>query len=121
MILAILAVQLALPLVLLAWLAFLPGRSIVGFALQAVGIAAFLFALARVSQWAVPAWWLPFVHGALWLAAIIAFLVRVRLPSCRAKQLRRCFPFEAGAVTRSDAALFQREEMQPAIVEERAH
>ncbi len=83
MIATILTVQIALPLALIAWLAFLPAGSVVGFALQAAGSAAFLFALARVAQWAVPVWWLPWVYGGLWLAALFAWVLRrafTRLP-----------------------------------------
>ena len=76
MILMILAVQVALPLVLIAWLAFLPAGSLSGFMLQAAGTGAFLFVLARVAQWAVPGWWLPWVFGGLWLVATLAWLLR---------------------------------------------
>ena len=74
----ILAVQMAFPLVLIAWLAFLPAGSLVGFALQAAGTGVFLFALARVAQWAVPVWWLPWMYGALWLGAVLFWLLRRR-------------------------------------------
>lgn len=74
----VIAVQIALPLALLLWLALLPAGSLLGFLSQAVGIGAFLFALARVPQWALPVWWLPWVYGALWLAAVLAFVVRRR-------------------------------------------
>lgn len=70
----ILALQGALPLALIAWLAFLPAGSLAGFTLQAAGTGAFLFALARVAQWAVTGWWLPWVYGGLWLLAVLAAL-----------------------------------------------
>ncbi len=76
MIVMILAMQVALPLVLIAWLAFLPAGSLSGFMLQAAGTGAFLFTLARVAQWAVPVWWLPWVFGGLWLVATLAWLLR---------------------------------------------
>lgn len=72
----ILAVQVALPLALIAWLCFMPAGSLVGFALQAAGTGAILFALARVAQWAVPVWWLPWVYGGLWLTALLAWALR---------------------------------------------
>lgn len=72
----ILALQVALPLVLVAWVAFLPATSLAGFALQTAGTGAFLFALARVAQWAVPVWWLPYVYGGLWLFAVLAWRLR---------------------------------------------
>ena len=76
MILMILAVQIALPLILIVWLAVRPAGSLSGFVLQAAGTGAFLFALARVAQWAVPGWWLPWVFGGLWLVAVLAWLLR---------------------------------------------
>ncbi|MEX1662127.1 M23 family metallopeptidase [Thioclava sp. 15-R06ZXC-3] len=75
----ILAVQVALPLAMLAWLAFLPAGSLAGFALQATGIGAFLFALAKVAQWAVPVWWLPWVYSGLWLGLILVWPLRKNL------------------------------------------
>lgn len=59
MTLLVLLVQVALPLTLLAWIAVFPASSLTGFVFQAAGVAYFLYALARVSQWAVPVWWLP--------------------------------------------------------------
>ena len=72
----ILAVQVALPLLLIGWVAFLPAGSLSGFVLQASGTGALLFALARVAQWAVPVWWLPLVYGGLWLVVVLAWLLR---------------------------------------------
>ena len=72
----ILAVQIALPLALILWLALVPAGSLAGFVLQAAGTGAFLFALARVAQWAVPVWWLPWVYAGLWLAAVLAWPLR---------------------------------------------
>jgi len=71
----ILLIQVVLPLALIAWLGLIPASSIVGFALQAAGTGALLFALARIAQWALPVWWLPWVYGGLWLCAILAWLV----------------------------------------------
>ncbi|MBE9137071.1 M23 family metallopeptidase [Nodosilinea sp. LEGE 07088] len=88
MMILIIAVQIALPLALLLWLALLPARNLLGFLLQSLGIGAFLFALARVSQWALPAWWLPWLYGALWLAAVVVLAVR-RGPSARSLIPRR--------------------------------
>lgn len=74
----ILALQIALPLALIAWLAFLPAGSRTGFAVQAAGTGLVLFALARVAQWAVTGWWLPRVYGGLWLLAALVSLWRRR-------------------------------------------
>ncbi len=72
----ILLIQIALPLALLAWLALLPAGSLLGIVLQAAGTGAFLFALARVAQWAVPAWWLPWLYSGLWLALVLTWPLR---------------------------------------------
>ena len=64
--------QVLLPLALLLWLFFLPAGNAAGFILQAAGTGAMLFALARIAQWAVPVWWLPWLYGVLWLG-IVAF------------------------------------------------
>ncbi len=81
----VLALQVILPLALIAWLAFLPAGSLAGFVLQTAGIGAFLFALARVAQWAVPVWWLPWAYGGLWLVAVLAWLLR---PDLAGRSLR---------------------------------
>lgn len=72
----LLALQVVLPLALIAWLAFRPAGSLVGFVLQAAGPGALLFALAQVVQWAVPVWWLPWAYGGLWLLAMLAWAQR---------------------------------------------
>ena len=79
----IVVVQVLLPLALLAWPALVPAGSALGLALQAASTGAVLFALAKVAQWAVLGWWLPWIYGGLWLAAVTAFLLRkvlARLP-----------------------------------------
>ncbi|NKX45694.1 peptidoglycan DD-metalloendopeptidase family protein [Roseicyclus persicicus] len=72
----VLTIQVALPLALLLWLWLLPAGSGIGLVLQVAGTGAFLFALARVAQWALPVWWLPHLYGLLWLAAAAAALRR---------------------------------------------
>ncbi len=67
----ILLTQMALPLAMLLWLALAPAGNLAGFALQAASIGAVLIALARVAQWAVPVWWLPWLFGGLWLATVL--------------------------------------------------
>lgn len=74
----VLGIQVALPLALLAWLLFLPAGSLVGLLLQAAGTGAMLFALARVAQWALPVWWLPWVYGTLWLGLVLFRTVATR-------------------------------------------
>lgn len=73
---SVLLLQVALPLALLAWLFFLPAGSLVGFSLQMLGVGAFLVALARIAQWALPVWWLPWVYAGLWIWALLAWILR---------------------------------------------
>lgn len=72
-----LAAQVLLPLMLIAWVAFLPSGSLIGFMAQAAGTGAVLFASSLVAQWAVPVWWLPRVYGCLWLAALVGRLLHM--------------------------------------------
>ncbi|MGR3452630.1 peptidoglycan DD-metalloendopeptidase family protein [Pseudooceanicola sp.] len=74
----VIGLQVLLPLALLAWLLLLPAGSVAGFVLQAAGTGAMLFALARVAQWAVPVWWLPWVYGVLWLGLVLYRAVGLR-------------------------------------------
>jgi hypothetical protein len=80
----VLLVQVALPLALLAWLALFPAASLVGWLMQAAGIAALLFALSRVAQWALPVWWQPWAYAGLFLVIAVwqvsALPVRPPLP-----------------------------------------
>ncbi len=81
----ILLVQVGLPLLLLGWLAFWPAGSTLGWLVQSVGVAAILYSLARIAQWALPVWWLPWVYGAVWLGLLLvglaAFSARPMLPT----------------------------------------
>ncbi|MBR9649726.1 M23 family metallopeptidase [Thalassovita aquimarina] len=77
MIAVVLLFQVAIPLAILAWLWLYPANSMAGLAIQAAGTGAFLFALARVAQWALPVWWLPWVYGAVWLAGVV-FTLTIR-------------------------------------------
>ena len=53
---AVYALQFALPLVLIAWMVFAPGRSRLGFVAQCFGSAAALGALALHGVWLLPPW-----------------------------------------------------------------
>ena len=74
----VMAVQVALPLALILWLVWSPGGSLLGFLSRTLGVGVFLLALALVTQWALPVWWLPRVYGVLWLTAVLAGVVRRR-------------------------------------------
>ena len=72
-------VQIVLPLGLLGWFTLFPAGSVLGWLVQSIGMAAMLFALARIAQWALPVWWLPLVYAALW--AIISVWGLLGLPA----------------------------------------
>lgn len=74
----VLGIQAALPLAMLAWLKYLPAGSLVGYAIQAAASGAMLFAVARIAQWALSVWWLPFVYGALWFSLVLFWAVGKR-------------------------------------------
>jgi hypothetical protein len=64
------AAQLAAPLILIAWLAWLPARSGLGFVVQVVGSVAALAAMALQGIWLLPPWWAPYLFAlALGVAA----------------------------------------------------
>ena len=65
----IFALQLALPLFFIAWIAFAPLHSWLGFFCQTVGSAFALLALALTGLWLFPPWWTPYVFAGL-LAAV---------------------------------------------------
>ena len=67
----VLVVQVVLPLAAILWVVLWPAGNLAGLMLQVAGTGAFLFALARVAQWALPVWWLPWAYGAVWLAGIL--------------------------------------------------
>jgi len=73
--------QALVPLALIAWLAFLPPRSTVGFWTQSISIAVALVAISLTGIWTFPPWWMPYVFGALLLASVVAGVVKNRTRS----------------------------------------
>lgn len=74
----LLALQIALPLALLLWLALRPLKSRLGFVVQVVATAAVLIALHLAGLWLAPPWWTPWLWWILFGGAL-ALAVR-RLP-----------------------------------------
>ena len=70
--------QIAIPLLLIAWLAFAPARARLGVLLQIFGTAAFIGALAVTAIWLLPPWWTPYVLGALLTISAVRALLRWR-------------------------------------------
>ena len=64
--------QLALPLFFIAWIAFAPLHSRLGFFCQTVGSAIALLALALTGLWLFPPWWTPYVFAGLLAAVAVA-------------------------------------------------
>lgn len=74
-------IQAIVPLVLIAWLAFLPPRSAVGFWTQTIPIAVALVAISLTGIWTFPPWWTPYVFGALLLVSVVGGVVKNRTRS----------------------------------------
>lgn len=70
--------QSTLPLVLIAWLAFVPPRSVAGFWIQATAIGVVLVAISRVGIMSFPPYWSLYVFSALLVAAFMNGLRRHR-------------------------------------------
>ncbi len=69
--LMILLAQILLPLLLLAWLAFLPAAGWLAWGLQVLAVAAALFGMTLAMLWAMPPFWTPYLYWVL-LALIVA-------------------------------------------------
>ncbi len=67
--------QAALPLLLIAWLAFAPPGNIVGFWVQAIATGVGIVAIRYTGLWLFPPWWSPYAFGVLFMASVIAGLV----------------------------------------------
>ena len=74
-----LALQITVPLALILWLAIRPPLSLAGRLARLAGVGAAVYAIARVSQWAVVGWWVPLVLATLLTAAAVPSLCRRRL------------------------------------------
>lgn len=66
----IVALQLALPLLLISWVALYPPRSALGFWAQATATATALLAIALTGLWLFPPWWATWVFAGLLILAI---------------------------------------------------
>ncbi len=62
-------VQLALPLILIGWMALAPQRTLFGFWIQFIASAAALWAMALLGIWLLPPWWAPYAFGVALSAA----------------------------------------------------
>lgn len=69
--------QLIIPLALIIWFAIAPPRNLLGLTLQAVVTAIALFAIARMGLWLFPPWWMPYIYGLLFVAALAIGLQRL--------------------------------------------
>lgn len=67
--------QAIIPIMLIAWLAFAPPRSIAGFWSQTLAIGLSLAAISLTGIWAFPPWWTPYLFGVLLGASIVRGVV----------------------------------------------
>ena len=63
--------QIALPLLLIAWVAVLPARSIAGLLVQGLAAGLTLMAANLALLWTFPPWWTPRLYLLLWAAVLI--------------------------------------------------
>lgn len=64
-------IQIVLPVALIAWLAFAPVGSRIGFSIQAIATGLVLLALLLIAVWMIPPWWAPYLYLAIWLGVLI--------------------------------------------------
>ena len=69
------ALQTIIPVVLIAWLAFAPPRSAVGFWTQSLATVQGLVAISLTGIWTFPPWWAPYLFGVLLCASVIRGVV----------------------------------------------
>lgn len=81
---AVLLLQIGLPLLLLLWLALAPAKGWLAFTLQALSIGAVLLAVALAAMWIVPPWPAPWLYGGAFLGALLLGTQRVRRRPTRA-------------------------------------
>ena len=84
--------QLALPLVLIGWLASAPPRTLAGLCIQVSATAAALWAMALLGIWLLPPWWAPYAFG-------VALLVAAGVGVHRRRPLTSTLPVTWGAWT----------------------
>jgi hypothetical protein len=76
MMLTLYLLQAIVPAVLIAWLAFAPPRSAIGFWTQALSIGLALGAISLTGILTFPPWWAPYGFGVLLLASIVGGLMK---------------------------------------------
>ncbi len=74
---SLLLLQVALPVVLLAWLVVRPMRSRSGLALQIASLTVVIFALLVAGVWMFPPWWTPLVYLAVLFVAGLGAAMRL--------------------------------------------
>jgi hypothetical protein len=70
--------QAALPLLLIAWLAFAPPGNTVGLWIQTLATAIGLVAVSYTGIWTFPPWWAPYAFGVLLFASLVGAFIRQR-------------------------------------------
>jgi Peptidase family M23 len=75
---ALYLLQTFVPPLLIAWLAFAPPRSTVGFWVQVFATGVGLVAISATGIWMFPPWWAPYAFAALLFGVIICDVVRRR-------------------------------------------
>lgn len=83
------ALQIILPLLLIASVAFLAGKSRFGLVMYVIGAGSALLALLLVAAWMMPPWWVPYGYLGLLLLAVAWAIWRRGIPTLLWPQHRR--------------------------------
>ena len=74
----VLITQIALPLVLLFWLAFFPAAGLFAIGLQVLSVGAFLLGIGLAALWTLPPYWTPYLYWASFAAIVFWHLLAGR-------------------------------------------
>lgn len=70
--------QIALPVILLVWLALFPARGVFALGVQALSVAAALLGIGLAALWTMPPFWMPYVYYGVFVVIMVRHLWRGR-------------------------------------------
>lgn len=79
--LVVMLTQLALPVLLLVWLARFPARGLLALGLQALSVAAVLIGLGLAALWTMPPYWVPYIYYGVFALVLVFHLWQGRFKS----------------------------------------
>ncbi|KMQ75109.1 M23 family metallopeptidase [Marinobacter subterrani] len=66
--------QIALPVLLLVWLAWFPARGVFALGVQALSVAAVLFGIGLAALWTMPPFWVPYIYYGAFAVIVVCHL-----------------------------------------------